>query len=180
MKRILLVFIFAFFYSCGCDEETYYLSEDKIALFPYENTSSVTFIDNSENSVVFEDIRYERDVYEENNPTGFIAFGPKCDDSYEEIYVSMSSGNNYEFYIGTRSGFKTTIVDNTLGYFYLEKNEYINDYSFDGVTYNDVLRVYSEYHDSEVIFISNIGVVSIQYGYQELVPELWQSLILLN
>ena len=90
----------------------------------------------------------------------------------------MRSGDNYEIYAGTHSDFEITIVDSTLGYFTLEENEYIDNYSFQGFTYNEALRIYSNYHDSEVILIPNIGVVSVQYGHMENNPELWQSFML--
>jgi hypothetical protein len=181
MKKIIVcLFIILLFISCKCDEDTYYLSDNEVALFPYENETPQSFIDSNDNLVVFDNIFYERDVYEESGSSGFISFGPRCDDSFEEIYVTMRSDNNYELYIGTSSGFETTIVDNDLGYFMLEEYEYINNFSFDDLTYSEVLRIYSSYHNSEVILIPNIGVVSIQYGYQELAPELWKSLRLIN
>lgn len=178
MNRAIYILILLLFFSCRCDEDTYYLSDDEVALFPYENETSQSFIDGNGNLVVFDDIFYERDVYEESSPSGFIAFGPKCDDSYEEISVYMRSGDNYEIYAGTHSDFEITIVDSTLGYFTLEENEYIDNYSFQGFTYNEALRIYSNYHDSEVILIPNIGVVSVQYGHMESMPELWQSFML--
>lgn len=180
MKRVFYFLILTLIISGCCEEETYYLSDDEVALFPYENVGSISFRDSNENLVVFDDIFFERDVYEESHPPVPIAFGPRCDDSFEEIYVTMRSGGNYELYIGTRSGFETTIVDNDIGYFTLEEYEYIDNFSFNDFTYDYVLRIYSSYHDSEVIVIPNIGVVSIQYGYQEFMPELWQSLILVN
>ncbi|NRD23829.1 hypothetical protein HNV10_11285 [Winogradskyella litoriviva] len=150
-----------------------------IALFPYENLSIVTFTDINENLVVFNDIRYEREIYEESSPSAFFYSGPDCDDSYEKITVSMKSGSEYELYVSTGPGFKAAVVDDALGYFDLEENEYIN-YSFNDVSYDDALRIYSNYNDSEIILIPDIGVVSIQYGYQDYMPELWQSLILDN
>lgn len=184
MRRIIFILVLLFFYSCKCDKETYYLDEEMIALFPYENLSIVTFTDINENLVVFNDIRYEREIYEQSSPSAFFYSGPDCDDSYEEIHLTMRSDSNYDLYVGTGPDFKTTIVDYTVGsfgsYYELEENEYINNYSFDSVTYDDVLRIYSNYSDSEIVLVPNIGVVSIQFGYQEFVPEFWHSFILVN
>jgi len=176
MKRILLVFILFFFYSCICDNETYYLNEDEIALFPYENENSRTFIDNNQDLVVFENIMYERDVYEESSSSGFIAFGPKCDDSFEEIQVSMRS-SSYELYIGTGtdSVFEINFIDKSLGgfgvYYRLMAHQFISNYSYNDIIYDDVLRMYSDFSDDEVFLIKNIGVVIIRFGNQEFTLE---------
>ncbi|MBC3847985.1 hypothetical protein H8K90_16440 [Winogradskyella echinorum] len=175
MQRTLFILILLLCYSCRCDEETYYLSDDTIALFPYENASSLTFIDSNQNFILFESITYEHDIYEESSPTSSFYTGSNCDDSFEEINVSMSSSSNYELYVGTSSGFRTTIVDNNVGsfgiYYGLEENNYINNYSYNGVIYDDVLRIYSNFNNSEIILIQNIGVVSIRFGNQEMMLE---------
>ena len=171
MQRIIFLLAAFVCYSCSCDEKTYYLSEGEIALFPYENTNSITFIDNNQNFVVFENIIYERDIYEDNNPSVTFYSGPNCDDSSEEIQVSMSSSSDYDLFVGTDSGFRATIVDNNIGsfgsYYELRESEYINNYSFNDVIYDDVLRLYSEFDNSEIFLIKNIGVVEIHFGSQE-------------
>lgn len=175
MQRVIFILVAFVCFSCRCDEETYYLSDDLVALFPYENITSASFISNNENVVVFENIRYERDIYEENSPSGMWALGPKCDDSFEEISVSMRSSSNYDVFTGTSSGFKTTIVDYNVSnfgmYYDLEESDFIDNYSFNGATYNDVLRIYSIYHDSEIILVENIGIISIRFGNQSLILE---------
>lgn len=178
MQRLLFIIVLLVMYSCDCDD-TEYLSEDVVALYPYENTESVSFIDSSQNLVLFENITYDRDIYENSSPPVFFYTGQNCRKSYEQIVVSMRSESDYELYVSTGPGFKAAVVDPTIGYFEFEENEYIN-YSFYDVTYDDALRMYSNYHDSEIILIPDLGIVSIQYGYQEYMPELWQSFILEN
>ena len=40
MNRAIYILILLLFFSCRCDEDTYYLSDDEVALFPYENETS--------------------------------------------------------------------------------------------------------------------------------------------
>lgn len=169
MKRIFSIIVLLFCFSCTCKEETFYLSENEIALFPYENTSSVTFIDSNQDLVVFENIMYERDIYEESNSSSWVFPSSGCDDSYEEIQVSMSSDGEYDFSILITSfKYRVSIADRSSGgfgnYYELSESEYLSNYSFDGVIYDEVLKIYSEYHPSEVVLIKNIGVVEIRFG----------------
>ncbi len=172
MKRVFYFLILTLIISGCCEEETYYLSDDEVALFPYENVGSISFRDSNENLVVFDDIFFERDVYEESHPPVPIAFGPRCDDSFEEIYVTMRSGGNYELYIsGTPTGFEINFVDNSLGgfgvYYRLMEHEFISDYSYNDTTYNNVLRLYSDFSDDEAFFIRDIGLVIMRFGNHE-------------
>ncbi|AGC77304.1 hypothetical protein LX97_01609 [Nonlabens dokdonensis] len=175
IKIFIYLIISLILASCYCDNDTYYLNEDNVKLLPYNSTNSTSFIDENQNIITFNDVFYERDIYENggfNNITG-----SRCKDSFENVRVSIRSNSGYDIYIDLESDriesnrFTATIVDynvpNFGGYYSTKLREELSNYTLNGVTFGAVTRLYNQNNNNEIFLVPNIGIIHMRFANTE-------------
>jgi hypothetical protein len=172
MKKIFLLISLIIICSCGCDEQTFLIADNDIRLFPYEELPTITFNDSNLNEITFNTRLYKRDIYEDSNAPVPVYQG-NCNDSFENLVISLGSDEGYEFYINMEGLYiEITIVDDNTStnfgtYYTFNLRQVLSSYSVNSTIYTDVVKIYRSNSNDEIILAQDVGVLFMRFGEKE-------------
>ncbi|WP_157111418.1 hypothetical protein [Nonlabens spongiae] len=146
------------------------MDDNEIAALPYQDVSEITFLNDRDSLITFTEVFYERDIYEDSNPSTGTAFDyGDCENSNEILSVSLSGNPVYEIYItiGPGTSSNATIVDQRFSDFgtFWEFNTFflLNNVEVNGIIYEEVFQFSRGSTGNQILLVPDIGIISIQF-----------------